>query len=413
MGIVYTDEQEQLLKDVYDWYKNSSELVLQISGKAGTGKSFMMHQIQNMLKLEDEQVAPMAYTGTASMVMRLNGFHNACTIHSWLYKLIVDKELDPETNKVKYKRRFAYTPLDKKKIKLIFIDEASMVPMYMKNDIESNGIKIIACGDLNQLPPVKDKPAYLYNGKIHHLTKIMRQAKNSAIIELSNLILEGYEPKPGDYGDVLVVSRDDVTDKLLFDMETVICGTNKTRDLINYVIRNNIIKANSPLPQYGEKVVCRTNDWQISVDGISLANGLVGTVTNSPSIYGFKDSKFLMDFIPDLFPSIQFYDVECDYRYMISDYRTRQGLRSLENKKNNNKIHKFEFAYGITTHISQGSQFNKGMYIQEYLSRDIQNKLNYTALTRFREFCIYVLPYRKVYCPVMKSVVSVNNKPVI
>ena len=53
MGIVYTDEQEQLLKDVYDWYKNSSELVLQISGKAGTGKSFMMHQIQNMLKLED------------------------------------------------------------------------------------------------------------------------------------------------------------------------------------------------------------------------------------------------------------------------------------------------------------------------------------------------------------------------
>lgn len=413
MKIELTDEQEKLLKESKDWYNNSSELIFQFTGKAGVGKSFISHLIIKELGLKEEEVAPMAYTGAAAIVMRVNGFTTACTIHSWLYKLTVVKEFDSNAGKVISKKKFVYTPLDKNKIKLILIDEASMVPYHMKKDIEANGIKIIATGDLNQLPPVKDKPAYLYEGKVFTLTKIMRQAKNSAIVELANLILKGREPQIGNYGQVLVISQDQVTKDMLYQMETVICGTNKTRDYINYLVRNEIIGVKNPLPQYGEKVVCRSNDWQLTIDGISLANGLVGTVCNSPSIANYKDNRFLLDFRPDLFPDIYFYDIECDYKYIVSDYRTRQGLRSLENKKNNHKVHKFEYAYAITTHISQGSQFQKGMYIQEFLSRDIQRNLNYTGITRFREFCIYVLPYTRPYCPVNKSVVSVNGVPVI
>ena len=44
--------------------------------------------------------------------------------------------------------------------KLICIDEAGCVPHSLKAEIESRGLKVLACGDLNQLPPVKDKPAY-------------------------------------------------------------------------------------------------------------------------------------------------------------------------------------------------------------------------------------------------------------
>lgn len=411
--IVLTDEQENLINDAVNWYYNSSELVYQYTGGSGVGKSLVMHIIQERLGLTDEEVAPMAYTGAASIVMRLNGFSNACTIHSWLYKLVKVKDYDTNTNKMIYKTKFVYSPLNKNLIKLIFIDEASMVPFSMKKDIEANGIKIIACGDLNQLPPIGDKPAYLYSGNIFRLTKIMRQARGSAIIELSNQIIKGIEPRPGDYGQVLVVNKNDLTREMLYKMEVVICGTNKTRDIINNMVRHDVIKTSNPLPQYGEKIVCRSNDWSIVVDGISLANGLVGTVINYPSIAGFNNNKFYVDFRPDLFPNIEFYDVECDYKYMISDYRTRQGLRSMNNKKNNHRVHKFEYAYAITTHISQGSQFQNGMYVQEYLGRDIQNKLNYTGLTRFKNFCIYVLPYKRVFCPVYKSVVSVNNVPVI
>ena len=34
---------------------------------------------------------------------------------------------------------------------------------------------------------------------------------------------------------------------------------------------------------------------------------------------------------------------------------------------------KFEFGYAITTHMSQGSEFNNGIYFEEFLNRNINN----------------------------------------
>ena len=70
-NIVLTDEQEKLINEAVKWYYNSSELVFQYEGFGGTGKSLVMHMIQERLGLTDEEVAPMAYTGAASIVMRL------------------------------------------------------------------------------------------------------------------------------------------------------------------------------------------------------------------------------------------------------------------------------------------------------------------------------------------------------
>ena len=58
---------------------------------------------------------------------------------------------------------------------------------------------------------------------------------------------------------------------------------------------------------------------------------------------------------------------------------------------------KFEFAYGITTHISQGAQYNQGIYFQEYLSPLINKNLNYTGITRFSDHCIYFIDQRKFF----------------
>ena len=85
--------------------------------------------------------------------------------------------------------------------------------------------------------------------------------------------------------------------------------------------------------------------------------------------------RFLMDFKPDLLDAY-FKDLECDYEYFTAPYEKREYIK-------NSKYHKgekFEFAYAITTHISQGSQFNNGIYFEEYLNRDINNKLNYTII---------------------------------
>ena len=44
---------------------------------------------------------------------------------------------------------------------------------------------------------------------------------------------------------------------------------------------------------------------------------------------------------------------------------------------------KFEYAYSKTTHLCQGSQYYNGIYISEYLHKDIQRQLDFTAVSRF------------------------------
>jgi ATP-dependent exoDNAse (exonuclease V) alpha subunit len=75
---------------------------------------------------------------------------------------------------------------------------------------------------------------------------------------------------------------------------------------------------------------------------------------------------------------------------------------------------KFEFGYSITTHLSQGSQYLTGIYLQEFFGGgpDIRKRLNYTGITRFRNKCIFVIPPLGVYVPILKSVVSINGRSV-
>ena len=58
---------------------------------------------------------------------------------------------------------------------------------------------------------------------------------------------------------------------------------------------------------------------------------------------------------------------------------------------------KFEYGYAITTHSSQGSAFRSVLYKSEFLRADIQNNLDYTGITRAREFLIYVKQKRRYY----------------
>lgn len=397
MNIELTDEQTLLLKTAVDWYYKSSEQVFQYTAPAGGGKSLMMHLIIQELGLKEDQVAPMAYTGAASVVMKTNGFQFARTIHWWLYELQEYMLEDPVTH-FRFKRT-RFVPSYKKLygVKLICIDEAGMVPESMKKEILKRGIKVLVCGDINQLPPIKDNPAFLYKGNVFHLTKIMRQAEYSAIVYLSQLLLHGQSIQPGNYGDVTVITREQLTDDLLFSAPMVICGTNKSRDEFNKIIRELRGYPNSNLPCDGEKIICRKNDWNECVNGVNLANGLVGRVLNNPSIARLNIQKnvFYMNFVPDMFPDIVFEDLKCDYDYFNGDHETRESIKSNRVKvpQRHRGLELFELGYAITTHLSQGSQYMTGIYHEDGVFPTIQNRLNYTGITRFRQSCIYVLPF--------------------
>lgn len=400
--MIFTDEQERIIQGAVNHIKSNEvdEQVYQIAGSAGTGKTTVLREIIRRSEIPMSRIAVMTFIGQAAIILRSKGIYNARTIHSQLYvteedyvyqngQIVRDPVYDKPVTKMYFRLKKSLPDID-----LMIIDEAWTVPKKMKKDIESFGIKIIASGDHKQLPPVGDEPAYLVDGEIHFLTQIMRQGKGSQILLLADYLNKGYRVSPGYYGEVLVIEDRDLTDEMIKYANIMICATNATRDTLNNHVRNDIFKLNQRLPAYGEKIICRKNNWNIEVNGISLANGLIGSVINeiSPLDIDRKKKQFKVDFKPDMFNGV-FRDLDCDYEYFIADSNARKFL------KNNpySKASKFEYAYAITTHLSQGAQYPSGIYFKEYFRKDIQSNLDYTGITRFSDFVIMVLPSRKYY----------------
>lgn len=396
--IILNDSQEKVVNAAMYWYKNSSELVFQYTGAAGTGKSVVLNEIIRRLGLSQEEILPMSFTGTAALVMRSKGLYSAKTIHSSIYEVYETTKtdefgqpvMDTYFNKPKIVTRF------RKKdnlpgIKLILIDEASMTPRKMVKDIESFGIKIITCGDLNQLPPVGDDPGFLVDGNVFVLDKIMRQAEQSGIVYLANRAINGLPIQYGAYNDAFVIDQDQLTEDLLCKADIVLTCRNNTREKFNQYIRQMFIGENPSFPRHGEPLICRKNNWNISSNGINLVNGLRGEVANFPDVTSYRDKMFYMDLLVN--GSVLFKDIDCDYEYFKANYEAKNKLRNSPYSVGN----KFELAYAITTHLSQGSQYPSGIFIEEFLNRAIMRNLIYTGITRFSKTLIYVKQRRKYY----------------
>jgi len=392
------NDQEKIRLAAVNWFFNESEQVFQIAGAAGTGKTFLIYEILNSLHLNEDQYLAMAYTGQASIVMRTRGFTSAKSIHSTLYEVIEVADHDNISeafNLPRKKKIFRKRESIENNIKLLFIDEAYMVPKRMVEDILSFGIKVIVCGDPNQLPPVGDDPGFLINGKVHRLTKLMRQAETSPIVYIANRANNDLPIHCGVYGNqVLVITDDELVPEMFTQFaQCVCCGTNRTRDIMNSNIRN-LMGFSGQLPTINERIICRQNNWDINCQGISLCNGLCGTVISPADISRYDGNIFTIDFKPDLVNDY-FRQLKCNMEYFLAPYPRKQEMKSMD--KNWIKGEFFEYAYCLTTHLCQGSEYSTGIYIEEFTRPQMQKALNYTGITRFKQGLIYVKKKNKYF----------------
>jgi exodeoxyribonuclease-5 len=81
--MVLTTKQEEGLKIAVERFK-SGEPWTCISGYAGSGKSTLVKFIIQALKVPEEQVCYVAYTGKAATVLKQKGCANAMTAHKLL-----------------------------------------------------------------------------------------------------------------------------------------------------------------------------------------------------------------------------------------------------------------------------------------------------------------------------------------
>ena len=143
-------------------------------------------------------------------------------------------------------------------------------------------------------------------------------------------------------------------------------------------IREEVLGIRNPLPVIGDKVICRQNNWERSIEGnIFLTNGLAGVVTDIH--WSLSGGRFLsIDFQPDISDE-EFFNLQIDANYIKMDYEERKqhGFTQFE---------KFEYAYAITTHSSQGSEYPRVLFIDQWFGdADMTRKVEYTSITRAEE----------------------------
>ncbi len=380
--------EEDYKEEMRCFYVDNDEHLYLTDNYIVTHNTTMVRYFIERLGLNNDQVLFVAFMGKAASVLQRNGVP-AKTIHSAIYEYKERMSRDENgkiiiksNGKPKLKHYFELKDHISKKIKLIVLDEASMVDQKIGEDLMSFNIPIITLGDLNQLPPVFGKPFFLRNPDVR-LHQIMRQAEGNPIIWLAQEVLQGHQLKRGVYGNSAIIGKRDITEFHFRNNDIIITGTNRLRYNINNYCREYIkgIK-NLEYPHINEKVICRKNNWSQCIgDGIYLTNGTTGFVD---FIYrdSFNKNTMKMDFRPDFTKKV-FKNVEFDYNHLYAI------PGSEENKETpfGYLYDKIEYAYAITAHASQGSTYPRVLYMHEDFMRDPEDrkKLLYTAITRASE----------------------------
>ncbi len=393
-----TADQKNADSLIKDWYYNSTRQVFVLAGYAGTGKSTLLkYSITETLELiPDQSVAFVTPTGKAATVLIRQGI-SATTLHRLIYQSITQEtEIEVNGKKIKIEKlSFKRRENIDKSIKLIVLDEASMVSDDVMYDLLQFGVKMIICGDNAQLPPVEGLNTYLKEPDFT-LRQIVRQQLDNPIIKLSQMAREGIYIPYGRYGDsVSVLNKRFFTGEkrrhCLTTADQIICGINKTRTAINNEIRSMLNRG--PFPESGDKLICTLNNWEQFIDSdfrFNLVNGIIGTVYNPfyDSSTGIGFIQFKVDFLDELCPEALPFDtgIFTDGRYI---YKHGDYFASYDEDGEPSgayTLNRFEYGYCISCHKAQGSEFdNTVIFDESYAFKEDRNRWLYTAITRTKK----------------------------
>jgi exodeoxyribonuclease-5 len=147
----WSPEQDTALLLIQDWYRNDTSQWFYLAGYAGTGKTTLAHELQN---LAPGRVWFASFTGKATMVLQTKGCTPASTLHFLIYYPIID-QITQEIKGWEINDDSKLNDID-----LLVVDEASMIDEKLATDLLSFGVRMVVIGDPAQLPPPKDEGGY-------------------------------------------------------------------------------------------------------------------------------------------------------------------------------------------------------------------------------------------------------------
>lgn len=379
-----TTKQESGLKIAIDRYRNHEPYTC-IAGYAGTGKTTLVRFIVSALDLDPEDVAYIAFTGKAALVLRDKGCPNAMTAHKLLYK---SKQRNDGT--------YYHIPRTELPVscKIIVVDEVSMLPKPIWDLLLTHRIHVVAMGDPGQLPPIGEDNGILQSPHIF-LDEIVRQAAESEIIRLSSDVRHGKPLQIYKGNEINITTIDELCNGMYAWADQIICGKNNTRHALNAAYRRMKWGEDvSSKPIVGDKVICLHNNWdKVTEAGDALVNGMIGEISNFYTMPNdLLGKKFFMDFVPDGYnEKDMIYQQDYVFRNLLADWKLLTTGEPTVNKENFKYFPKFlrpeqfDYGYCITCHKAQGSEYNKVLIFEEVLKSTEHARWLYTAITRAKE----------------------------
>ena len=394
---ILDDTQQLAVDECCDLKKR----IVAVTGAAGTGKTTILQNVYRHLYNQNRDVVLCAPTGKAAKRITEATGIQAMTIHR-LLEYPHPGERDENTGKTLITtdpKRDRNNPID---ARVILVDEYAMVNVEVHRNLldamPSGGI-IRMFGDANQLQPIetnkrlaKEDSSFIKMLKKFdgiRLDTIHRQAENSNIIFNGKRIIDGIVPlKKEDFA--IKISDDPVETILDFVQENL---TNK----IDYGAVNNQIISPTKVgwvgsealngaiqqllqPTSGDYRIAERQKWSnIEEQRFYIGDKVIFTVNNYALGVFNGETGLVTKFKDDGSIVIDFGDKDIEIPVTL-EMEGRHGTYYMNPQKD------LDLAYVITTHKSQGSEYDRVCYVMNRSRSYLLNRKNfYTAISRAKD----------------------------
>ena len=382
---VLTDEQMQTMKSVCE------NTVTVLQGFAGSGKSFSVLALMNMLRDNYKTAILVAPTGRAAKVLKKYTQHEASTIHRGLA--------------FRPPNEWGYNEEQKLPYDIVILDETSMVDVYLFKHlleaIDFNRTKLLLIGDNAQIPSVSCGNLLhdILNSNVIPtvwLTKIFRYGKGG-LSTVATDIREScltFENKAGvqvigdDKGfSYIPVSPEKATDYIIKMYETLLSKGVSLKDILVVIAQNkgkygtqtvnNQIQATIN-PNVDEKIVFGDTEYRIGDPIIQCVNDYESYIYQEESEWSDENTTLIPNGDIGIITKVMYNGIVVDF----DDYRIYIPKDKFVNIK---------LAYAISIHKSQGGQ---AKYVIVFAPNAhtfmLNSNLLYVAVTRAKEKCYLI-----------------------